>query len=142
MQATAFLLWQPLDQCPIEAQAINLTGGISSGNTSCVIHKRTQQGTTTVFYWLFILSIHGLCYGCASYPNVHALSSCPLLIYLMSYYSFTIYLLQGQYAVYMCPDIIPSTLLLISVIHACTMYTPWGTMSLNVTPPLDSSWSF
>jgi len=24
------------------------------GNMSCVIHKRTQQGTTTVFYWLFI----------------------------------------------------------------------------------------
>jgi len=24
------------------------------GNTSCVIHKRTRQGTTTVFYQLFI----------------------------------------------------------------------------------------
>jgi len=24
------MLWQPLDQCPIEAQIVNLTGGISS----------------------------------------------------------------------------------------------------------------
>jgi len=51
---------------------------IFSGNTSCVIHKRTGQGTTTVFYQLFILSIHGLCYDCVSYPNVHALSSCSI----------------------------------------------------------------
>ena len=28
---TSFMLWQPLDQCPMKVQAINLTGGISSG---------------------------------------------------------------------------------------------------------------
>jgi len=50
----AQLLWQPLDQCPIAALQVNLSGGYLVGNISCVIHKRTQQGTTTVFYWLFI----------------------------------------------------------------------------------------
>ena len=59
-----------------------------------------------------------------TYPNVHALSSCPLLIYLISYYLSTMYLPQGQHAVYMCPDIIPSTLLLIFVVYVCTMYIP------------------
>jgi len=44
------LLWQPLDQCSIAALQVNLLGGYLVGNTSCVIHKRTQQGTTTVFY--------------------------------------------------------------------------------------------
>ena len=51
------------------------------------IHKRTRQRTTTVFYQLFILSIHSPCYNCVSYPNVHALSSYLLVIYLMSYLS-------------------------------------------------------
>ena len=69
---------------------------------------------------------------CASYPNVHALSSCPLLIYLMSYYSFTIYLPQGQHVIYMCPDIIPSTLLFISIIYAYTMYILWGNYAVNM----------
>jgi len=46
----AQLLWQPLDQCPIAALQVNLSGGYLVGNISCVIHKRTQQGTTTVFY--------------------------------------------------------------------------------------------
>jgi len=44
------VLWQPLDQCPIAAQAINLKGRYLVGNMSCVIYKRTQQKTTTVFY--------------------------------------------------------------------------------------------
>ena len=87
------LLWQLLDQCPIAVQAINFKGRYLVGNTSCVIHKKTQQRTTTVFYWLFILSIYGLCYNCASYPNVHVLSSCPLVIYLMSYYLSILHLL-------------------------------------------------
>ena len=137
-----YVLWQLLDQCPMTAQTINLTGGYLVENMSYVIHKRTWQRTTTVFYQLFILSIHGLCYNCASYPNVHVLSSCPLLIYLMSYYSSTICLSQGQHAIYMCPDVIPSTLLLISIVHTCTMCTPWETMSLDVIPSLDSSQSF
>jgi len=58
---------------------------------------------------------------CASYPNVHALSSYPLVIYLMFYYSSTMHLPQDQHAIYMCFDVIPSTLLLISIIYACTM---------------------
>jgi len=37
------VLWQPLDQCPIAAQAINLTGEISSGK-----HKlcNSQENST------------------------------------------------------------------------------------------------
>ena len=54
------------------------------------------------------MSIHGPYYDCAlSYPNVHALSSCPLLICLISYYSSTMCLPQGQHVVYICSDIIP-----------------------------------
>jgi len=46
------------------------------GNMSCVIHKRTWQETTIVFYQLFISSIYDLCYDCVLfYPNVHTLSS-------------------------------------------------------------------
>ena len=36
------------------AQAVNLTVGISSREHELYIHKRTQQGTTIVFYSLFI----------------------------------------------------------------------------------------
>ena len=90
------LLWQPLDQYPIVALQVNLKSGYLVGNMSCVIHKKTQQGTTTVFYWLFIYnylwSVLWLHICCVSYPNVHVLSSCPLLIYLMFYYSSTIHL--------------------------------------------------
>ena len=35
------VLWQPLDQCPMIAQAINLKGRYLVENMSCVIHKRT-----------------------------------------------------------------------------------------------------
>jgi len=48
------MLWQPLDQYSIAALQVNLSGRYLVENTSCVIHKRTWQGTTTVFYWLFI----------------------------------------------------------------------------------------
>jgi len=37
----SIVLWQPLNQCPIAAQAINLTEGYLVGNMSCVIYKRT-----------------------------------------------------------------------------------------------------
>jgi len=57
-------------------------------------------------YTKYPWSMLQLCICCASYPNVHALFSCSLLIFLMSYYSSTICLPQGQYVVYMCPDII------------------------------------
>ena len=136
------VLWQPLDQCLIAAQTVNLTGGISSRNTSCVftkeLNREPQQYSTNYLYkcpW-FILRL--LC----AYLNIHALSSYPLVICLMSYYSSTMHLPQDQHAIYMCPDIIPSTLLLISVIYTCTIYIPWETMSLDITPTLDFSWSF
>ena len=48
------MLWQLLDQCPIEAQAINLKGQISSGNTSCVftreLDRELQQYSTNYLY--------------------------------------------------------------------------------------------
>jgi len=37
------MLWQPLDQCPIAAQAVNLTGGISSENMSCVFIRELDK---------------------------------------------------------------------------------------------------
>jgi len=78
------VLWQPLDQCPIKAQVVNLTEKISSGNTSCVftreLNREPQQYSTNYLYkcsW----SVLQLLY---TYPNVHALFSCLLLIYHMS----------------------------------------------------------
>jgi len=51
---TTEVLWQPLDQCPIAAQAVNLTRGISSGNTSCVfireLNREPQQYSTDYLY--------------------------------------------------------------------------------------------
>ena len=44
------VLWQPLDQRPITALQVNLKDRYLVENTSCVIHKRTRQETTTVFY--------------------------------------------------------------------------------------------
>jgi len=48
------LLWQLLDQCPMKAQSINLTGGISSGNISCVftreLDREPQQYSTNYLY--------------------------------------------------------------------------------------------
>ena len=48
------MLWQPLDQCPIAAQVVNLTGGISSRNTSCVfireLNRELQQYSTDYLY--------------------------------------------------------------------------------------------
>jgi len=63
------------------------------------------------------ISIHGLCYDCAlSYPNIHALSSCPLLIYHVSISRPP------------CHIYVPwHHTSLISIIYACTMCTPWGT---------------
>ena len=48
------MLWQPLDQCPIAAQAINLIEGISSRNMSCVftreLDRDPQQYSTNYLY--------------------------------------------------------------------------------------------
>ena len=63
------------------------------------------------------ISIHGSCYDCVlSYPNVYVLSSCLLLIY----HTFT--------SRPLCHVHVPwHHTSLISVIHACTMCTPWET---------------
>jgi len=48
------LLWQPLDQCPIAAQVINLKERISSRNMSCVftreLDREPQQYSTDYLY--------------------------------------------------------------------------------------------
>ena len=53
------LLWQPLDQCPIAAQVVNLIGGIFSGNTSCIftreLDREPQQYSTNYLYILFMV---------------------------------------------------------------------------------------
>ena len=77
--------------------------------------------TIYINYPWSVLQLH-IC--CVSYPNIHILSSYLLVIYLMFYYSSTMHLPQGQHIIYMCPNVIPSTLLLISVIHAYTMCIP------------------
>jgi len=82
------MLWQLLDQCPIAVLQVNFLDRYLVGNTSCIIHKRTRQGITTVFYRLFIISIHSLCYDYASTVCPTLMSMlCPyvlLLIYHMS----------------------------------------------------------
>jgi len=73
------VLWQLLDQYPIEAQAINLTEGISSGEHKlCNSQKNLTRNHNSILLTIYI-SIHGLCYDyTSSYPNVYALSSCSL----------------------------------------------------------------
>ena len=126
----------------MKPQIVNLTGEISSRNTSCVftreLNREPQQYSTNYLYkcpWFILQLLY-------AYSNIHALSSCPLVICLMFYYSSTMHLPQDQHAIYMCLDIISSTLLLISVIYTCTIYIPWETMSLDITPTLDFSWFF
>jgi len=128
------VLWQPLDQCLIAAQTVNLTGGISSRNTSCVFTReldREPQQYSTDYLYKCPWSMLRLCIPTLmSMPCSHV------------HYSSTICFPQGQHAVYMCSDVI----LLISTISACTMCTLWGThainMFLDVTPSLDSFQSF
>ena len=52
------MLWQPLDQCLIAAQAVNLIEGISSGNMSCIfireLNREPQQYST---YYLYKVSM-------------------------------------------------------------------------------------
>jgi len=76
----------------------------------CNSQENSTENHNSILLTIYITypwSVLWLCICYVSYPNVHALFSYPLLIYLMSYYSSTICLFQGQYAVYMCPDIIP-----------------------------------
>jgi len=84
---------------------------ISSGEHKLCNSQENSTGNHNsilpTIYIKYPWSVLQLCICCAFYPNVHILSSCPLLIFLMSYYSSTIHLSQGQHAVYMCPDIIP-----------------------------------
>jgi len=60
------MLWQLLNQCPIAAQAVNLIGGISSGNMSCVftreLDRELQQYSTYYLYKvLMICATTSLC---------------------------------------------------------------------------------
>ena len=90
------------------AQAINLTGGISSRKHKLCNSQENSTGNHNSIllttYMNYPWSVLQLLY---TYPNVYALSSCLLLICLMFYYLSTMHLPQGQHAVYMCPDVIP-----------------------------------
>ena len=98
------------------AQAINLLVGISSRNISCVftreLDKKPQQYSTNYLYkvsMVYAMTVHHPTLISMPCPHVH--------------YSSTMLLPQGQYAMFIYPDII----LLISVDYVCTMCTPWGT---------------
>jgi len=45
---------------------------------------------------------------------------------------------QGQHAIYMCSDVI----LLISIVHACTMYILWENHTVNIFPDVTPSLDF
>ena len=76
------MLWQPLDQCPIEAQAINLTGEISSGEHElCNSQENSTENYNSILPTIYIKYPWSMLWLLYTYPNVHALSSCPLLIY-------------------------------------------------------------
>ena len=54
MVYTWYMLWQPLDQCPIASLQVNLTEGISSRNTSYIftreLNRELQQYSTDYLY--------------------------------------------------------------------------------------------
>jgi len=75
------VLWQLLDQCLIAAQAVNLKGRYLVG-TQVVYSQENLTGNHNsilpTIYIKFSWSVLRLFY---TYPNVHALSWCPLLIH-------------------------------------------------------------
>jgi len=78
------LLWQLLDQCPIAAQAVNLKSRYLVGTWVVYSQENSTENHNSILPTIYISNL-GLCYDCAlSYPNVHALSLCPLLIHHMS----------------------------------------------------------
>ena len=116
------MLWQLLDQCLIEAQIVNLTGGISSRNTSCVftreLDREPQQYSTNYLYKLSIVyatTVHHPTLMSIPCPHVH--------------YSSFMYLSQSQYTMYMCSDVIPFNLCHPCVYHVYTMRNPCPLMS-------------
>ena len=111
------MLWQPLDQCPMKAQIINLIGGIPSGNTSCVftreLNREPQQYSTNYLYKVFM--VHAMT---VYYPTLMSIP-CP-----HGHYSSTMHLPQGQHAMSMCPDVILFNLHHTCVYHVYTMRNP------------------
>jgi len=57
------VLWQPLDQCPIEVQTINLTGGISSGEHELCNSQENLTGNYNSILPTIYISILGPCYN-------------------------------------------------------------------------------
>ena len=63
-------MWQPLDQCPMKVQIINLLGWISSRNMSCVftreLNREPQQYSTDYLYkypWSILVIYKSTCPG-------------------------------------------------------------------------------
>jgi len=84
--------------------------------TQVVYSQENLTGNHNSILLTIYISVLSPCYDF----SIPTLMSMP---YPYVYYSSIILLPQGQHTIYMCPDII----LLISVDHACTMYTPWRT---------------
>ena len=81
--------------------------------TRVVYSQGNSTGNHNSILPTIYISVLGPCYD-FSMPNLMSMP-CPHVHYLS-----IMCLPQGQHAVYMCPDVI----LLISIDHACTMYTP------------------
>ena len=88
-------------QRPMTTQQVNLLSRYNVGS----LQENSTGNYNSILPTIYI-SIYGLYYDCTFYPNVYALSSYLLPICLMSYYSFTIYLPQGQHAIYIYSDVI------------------------------------
>ena len=76
------LLWQPLNiESNSNTTSKSLSRDIQQG-TQVVYSQENSTGNHNSILLTIYISIHGLCYDCTlSYPNVHVLSSCPLLIH-------------------------------------------------------------
>ena len=75
------VLWQPLDQCPIAAQAVNFKGRYLVGTWVVHSQENSTGNHNSILLTIYIKSSWSVVRLLYTYPNVHALSSCLLLIY-------------------------------------------------------------
>ncbi len=77
-----FMLQQPLDQCPIAALTSKSQGQISSRKHElCNLQENLTGNHNSILPTIYInypWSVLQLCICCVSYPNIHALFSCPI----------------------------------------------------------------
>ena len=123
--ASAYVLWQPLDQCPIEAQVVNLTGEISSGEHELCNSQENLIGNHNSILPTIYISVLGPCYNFST-PTLMSIH-CPHV-----HYSSTMHLSQGYHAMSMCPDIILFNLHYTCMHHVYTMRNPCSLILLHL----------